>query len=103
MQRQGGGACWRAGGAVVNGPCAPVRGGGVPEGCVSGQCGLPVVSGGAGCGLSMMRGGGGCGCGTGVNPKLFGGRRRRNTHRNRRRQTRKNRRSWSRKNTRRNY
>jgi hypothetical protein len=91
MQRQGGGACWRAGGEVVNGPCAPVRGGGlgpsVPEGCVTGQCGLTAM------------GGGGCGCGTGINPKLFGGRRRRNTRRNRR-QTRKNRRCWSRKNRR---
>jgi hypothetical protein len=88
MQRQGGGACWRAGGEIVNGVCAPVRGGGVPEGCVTGQCGLSAM------------GGGGCGCGTGINPKLFGGRRRRNTRRNRR-QTRKNRQCRSRKNTRR--
>lgn len=86
MQRQGGGSCWRAGGELVNGPCAPVRGGGVvPEGCVSGQCGL-----------SGMSGGGGCGCGTGISPKLFGGARRRRS--TRRRQTRKNRRCWSRKN-----
>lgn len=89
MQRQGGGSsCWRAGGELVDGICNPVRGGGVPDGCVSGQCGLPVVS------------GGGCGCGTGIVPKLFGGRRRRNTRRNRK-QTRKNRRYLSRKNTRR--
>lgn len=87
MQRQGGGSCWRAGGELVNGPCAPVRGGGVvPEGCVSGQCGL-----------SGMSGGGGCGCGTDISPKLFGGARRRRSTR-RRRQTRKNRRCWSRKN-----
>jgi hypothetical protein len=85
MQRQGGGACWRAGGEVVDGPCAPVRGGGVPDGCVTGQCGLSVM------------GGGGCGC----NKALFGGRRRRSTRRNRRAQTRKNRRCWSRKNSRR--
>lgn len=90
MQRQGGGACWRAGGEIVNGPCAPVRGGGVPDGCVTGQCGLSNM------------GGGGCGCGTGINPKLFGGRRRRNTRRANRKQTRKNRRGLSRKNTRRN-
>ena len=84
MQRQGGGACIRAGGELVDGPCAPVRGGGlVPDGCVSGQCGLSGMS------------GGGCGCGTGINPKLFGGRR--STRRNRK-QTRKNRRSQSRKN-----
>jgi hypothetical protein len=85
MQRQGGGSCWRAGGELVNGPCAPVRGGGgVPDGCVSGQCGLSNMT------------GGGCGCGTGIVPKLFGGRRRA-TRRNRK-QTRKNRRCWSRKN-----
>lgn len=98
MQRQGGGACIRAGGETVEGTCAPVRGGGgvpsVPEGCVSGQCGLSNMS------------GGGCGCGTGINPKLFGGRRRsrrgRRTTRRRRVQTRKNRRCWARKNTRRN-
>lgn len=83
MQRQGGGACIRAGGEYVDGPCAPVRGGGVPEGCVSGQCGLNTLS------------GGGCGCGTGISPKLFGGRRRRSTRRN---GARKNRRCWSRKN-----
>ena len=89
MQRQGGGACWRAGGEIADGPCAPVRGGGVPEGCVTGQCGLTAM------------GGGGCGCGTGISPKLFGGARRRRSTRRNRRQTRKNRRGLYRKNTRR--
>lgn len=89
MQRQGGGACIRAGGEYVEGSCAPVRGGGnVPDGCVSGQCGLNVMS------------GGDCGCGTGINPKIFGGGRRNRRTRSRR-QTRRNRRCWSRKNTRR--
>ena len=89
MQRQGGGACYTAEGVIVEGTCrAPIPtlkgGASVPGGCIEGQCGLPVIS------------GGGCGCSRSV---LSGGRRRRANRKNRR-NTRRNRRN-NRKNTRR--